>query len=128
MMILTEAIYAMLQGWEEVDAVFSRWKADRFFSANPVLTASRKLPKFMAAVDLLDLKTTAEPEAEAVVQLSRFDGGNNIGLVGRTCMPAPMYLAVAKTFGNRLVDSAGIFESLRAIKSPEEIEKMRRAP
>ena len=94
--------------------------------ANPVLTASRKLPKFMAAVDLLDLKTTADPEAEAVVQLSRFDGGNNIGLVGKTCMPAPMYLAVAEKFGNRLIDSAGIFESLRAIKSPEEIEKMRR--
>ena len=97
------------------------------FLANPVLTASRKLPRFMAAVDLLDLKTTTEPEEQAVVQLSRFDGGNNIGLVGRTCMPAPMYLAVAEKFGSRLVDSAGIFESLRAIKSPEEIEKTRRA-
>jgi len=96
------------------------------FLANPVLTSSRKLPKFMAAVDLLDLKTTTEPEEQAVVQLSRFDGGNNIGLVGRTCMPAPMYLAVAEKFGSRLVDSAGIFETLRAIKSPEEIEKMRR--
>ena len=31
------------------------------FLANPVLTASRKLPKFMAAVDLLDLETTADP-------------------------------------------------------------------
>jgi Xaa-Pro aminopeptidase len=93
---------------------------------NPVLTASRKLPRFMAAVDLLDLKTTAHPEEEASVQLSRFDGGNKIGLVGRTCIPAPMYLAVAEKFGNRLIDAAGIFESLRAIKSSEEIEKMRR--
>jgi Xaa-Pro dipeptidase len=97
------------------------------FLANPVLTASRKLPKFMAAVDLLDLETTVDPGAEAVVQLSRFDGGNNIGLVGKTCMPAPMYLAVAEKFGGRLVDAAGIFESLRAIKSPDEIEKTRRA-
>jgi Xaa-Pro aminopeptidase len=94
--------------------------------ANPVLTASRKLPKFMSAVDLLDLKTTAEPEREAAAQLSRFDGGHNIGLVGKTCMPAPMYLAVVGKFGNRLVDSAEIFESLRAIKSLEEIEKMRK--
>lgn len=97
------------------------------FLANSVLTASRKLPKFMAAVDLLDLKTTTVPEEQAVVELSHFDRGNNIGLVGRTCIPAPMYLAVTETFGNRLVDSAGIFESMRAIKSPEEIEKMRRA-
>ena len=50
----------------------------------------------MAAVDLLDLRTTTEPEAQAVVELARFDGGNKIGLVGRTCMPAPMYLAVAE--------------------------------
>jgi Xaa-Pro dipeptidase len=97
------------------------------FLANPVLTASRKLPRFMSAIDLLDLKTTTEPEKRAVIELSHFDRGNNIGLVGRTCIAAPMYLAVTETFGNRLVDSAGIFESLRAIKSPEEIEKMRRA-
>ena len=95
--------------------------------ANPVLTTSRKLPRFMAAVDLLDLETTTEPEKQAVVQLSRFDGGNNIGLVGRACIPAPMYISVAEKFGNKLVDAAGIFESLRAIKSPEEIEKTRRA-
>ena len=94
---------------------------------NPVLTNSRKLPKFMAAVDLLDLKTTAVPELEAVAQLSYFDGGNKIGIVGKTCIPAPMYLAVAEKFGDRLVDSTEIFESLRTIKSPEEIEKMRRS-
>jgi Xaa-Pro aminopeptidase len=93
---------------------------------NPVLTNSRKLPKFMAAVDLLDLKTTAVPEMEAVAQLSYFDSGNRIGIVGKTCIPAPMYLAVAEKFGDRLVDSTGIFESLRTIKSLEEIEKMRR--
>jgi Xaa-Pro aminopeptidase len=97
------------------------------FLANPVLTASGKLPKFMGAIDLLDLKTTTVPEEQAVVELSHFDRGNNIGLVGRTCIPAPMYLAVAEKFGDRLVDSAGIFESLRVIKSPEEIEKMRTA-
>ncbi len=95
--------------------------------ANALLTASRKLPRFMAAVDLVDLKTTTTTDEQAVVELSNFDRGNNIGLVGKTCMPAPMYLAVAERFGNRLVDAVGIFESLRAVKSPEEIEKTRKA-
>ncbi len=92
---------------------------------NSVLTSSRKLPKFMAAIDLLDLKTTVQPEVDAVAQLSRFDGGGSIGLVGKNCMAAPMYMAVAETFGNRVVDASGIFEKLRSIKSPEEIERMR---
>jgi len=97
------------------------------FLANPVLTTSRKLPRFMAAVGLIDLKTTETPDKQAVVELSRFEMGNNIGLIGRACIPAPIYLAAAKKFGNRLVDAAGIFESMRAVKSPEEIEKTRRA-
>ncbi|HEX2964650.1 MAG TPA: M24 family metallopeptidase [Syntrophorhabdaceae bacterium] len=92
---------------------------------NIVLTSSRKLPRFMAAVDLLELKTTSEPEREAIEQLRRFDGGGRIGLVGKACMPAPMYAAVMEKFGNRIIDAAGIFEGLRAVKSPEEIERMR---
>jgi Xaa-Pro aminopeptidase len=38
-----------------------------------------------------------------------------------------MYLAAAEAFGNRLIDSAGILESLRSVKSAEEIENMRTA-
>jgi Xaa-Pro aminopeptidase len=94
---------------------------------DPVLRASRKLPRFMAAVELLDLRGTTTPVEQAIIELSRFDRGNKVGLVGRACTPAPMYIALAEKFGRRLVDSVGIFESLRTIKSTEEIEMMRKA-
>jgi Xaa-Pro aminopeptidase len=93
----------------------------------PVFSASRKLGRFMAAVDLLELRGTTTPVEQAVIELSRLDKGNKVGLVGMACTPAPLYIAVEKAFGYRLVDSAIIFESLRAIKSPEEIDRMRTA-
>ncbi len=97
------------------------------FLADPILSTSPKLPGFMSGHELLDLRGTTTPVEQAVVELSRFDRGNRIGLVGRTCVSVPMYLAAAERFGTRLVDGVEIFESLRAVKSPEEIEKMRTA-
>jgi Xaa-Pro aminopeptidase len=42
-------------------------------------------------------------------------------------MSVPMYLAVKEKYGSRLIDLPLLFEPLRVIKSPEEIEKMRSA-
>ena len=97
------------------------------FLSDPVFAASPKLPRFMAAYDLFELRGTTTPADQAVLELSRFDRGNKVGLVGMTCMGVPMYLAVAERFGGRLVDSVRIFESLRSVKSAEEIEKTRAA-
>jgi len=97
------------------------------FLTGPNQSTSPKLPRTMAALDLLDLRETDNPENQAVEELTRFDRGNRIGVVGMACIPVPMYLAVMEKFGDRLVDSVGIFEQLRAIKSAEEIEKTRTA-
>jgi Xaa-Pro aminopeptidase len=97
-----------------------------FFIA-PIQSHSPKLPRLMAAINLLDLRTTANPEEQALIELSRFDKGNKIGVVGMACMSVSMHRAVTETFNGRLKDSMGLFESLRTIKSPEEIEKTRAA-
>jgi Xaa-Pro aminopeptidase len=97
------------------------------FLADPIFLTSPKLPRFMSGRDLLDLRGTFLPVEQALVELSRFDMGNKVGLVGRSCISVPMYLAVTEKFGNRLVDSVEILESLRAVKNAEEIEKMRTA-
>ena len=81
----------------------------------------------MEALDLLDLRETANPEEQGKKELSRFFSGNKIGVVGMTCISVPMYLSITKKFRNRLVDSVGIFEQLRVVKSAEEIEKTRMA-
>ena len=97
------------------------------FFISPIHSASHKLHKLMAAMDLLDLRETANPEDQAIVELSRFDKGNKIGVVGMSCMSAPMHHATTEKFSKRLVDSMRIFESLRVVKSAEEIEKTRMA-
>jgi Xaa-Pro aminopeptidase len=79
----------------------------------------------VAALDLLDLRETANPEEQAQKELSRFHSGNKIGIVGMACISVPMYLGVTQAFRDRVVDSAGIFEQLRVVKSAEEIEKIR---
>jgi Xaa-Pro aminopeptidase len=95
------------------------------FLVAPIHAASPKLPRLIAAIDLLDLREAAKPEEQALIELSRFDKGNKIGVVGMACMSVPMHRAVTETFGDRLVDAVGIFESLRVVKSAEEIEKTR---
>jgi Xaa-Pro aminopeptidase len=97
------------------------------FFISPIHSASHKLHKLMAAMDLLDLREAANPEDQAIVELSRFDKGNKIGVVGMSCMSAPMHHATTEKFSKRLVDSMRIFESLRVVKSAEEIEKTRMA-
>ena len=93
----------------------------------PNQSASPKLRRTVGALDLLDLRETANPEMQVSEELSRFYRGNKIGMVGMTCISVPMYLEVTKKFRDRLIDSVGIFEQLRAIKSNEEIEKTRMA-
>ena len=90
-------------------------------------SVSPKLRRTVEALDLLDLRETANPEEQAKKELSRFYNGNKIGVVGMACISVPMYLSVTKKFRNRLVDSVGIFEQLRVVKSAEEIEKTRMA-
>jgi Xaa-Pro aminopeptidase len=98
---------------------------------NPVFFIStlplglKKFSRMITAFDLLDLRETDKPHEQAVIELSRFDKGSKIGVVGMTCMSVPMHKEVTGKFGKRLMDSIGIFESLRSVKSAEEIEKTR---
>jgi Xaa-Pro aminopeptidase len=93
----------------------------------PNRETSPKLPRTVEAVDLLNLKGTSNPVEEAVKELCRFSQGNKVGIVGMPCISVPMYLALKEKFPERLVDSVGIFDRLSVIKSPEEIEKTRKA-
>jgi len=93
----------------------------------PYQKASPKLRKTLGAIDLLDLRETSNPEEQAVKELSRFDQGNRVGVVGMACISVPMYLAVKEKFKDRLADSIGIFNQLSMVKSAEEIEKTRMA-
>lgn len=86
-----------------------------------------KLQRTIGAIDLLDLRETSNPTEQAIKELSRYDQGNKIGVVGMNCISVPMFSAVKEKFPHRLINSIGIFEQLRAIKSPEEIEKTRTA-
>jgi Xaa-Pro aminopeptidase len=95
--------------------------------AMPNALASPKLPRTMEAFDLLDIRETSNNIEQTVKELSRFDKGGKIGLVGLACMSVPMYLAVKEKFGGRLIDLPLLFEPLRVIKSAEEIEKTRAA-
>jgi len=95
------------------------------FLTGPGQASSPKLHRTMDALVLLDLRETTDAVAQVGKELSRFDRGNRIGVVGMACIPVPMYLMVKERFGDRLTDSIKIFEQLRAVKSTEEIEKTR---
>jgi Xaa-Pro aminopeptidase len=97
------------------------------FLTGPGQSSSPKARKIVEAFDLLDLRETPDTAEQVKKELSSFHQGNQIGIIGRECLSVPVYLAVEKGFGEKLVDSTKIFEQLRSIKSPEEIEKMRRA-
>jgi len=62
---------------------------------------------------------------QIVQELSRFDRGNKMGIVGLPSLSVPVYLAVEAAFHGRVVDATSVFRQLRLIKSPEEIERMR---
>lgn len=91
----------------------------------PNQSTSPKLSRTVEALELLDLRETDDPVKHVVKELSRFDRGNRVGIVGMACISVPVYLAVTDKF--RVFDSVGIFETLRVVKSAEEIEKTRMA-
>ncbi len=86
-----------------------------------------KLPRMIEALGRLELKETADQNATVLEELSQRHTGNRIGLVGQGCISVPLYLALKDRFGEPLTDASYIFEKLREIKSPEEIEKTREA-
>jgi Xaa-Pro aminopeptidase len=97
-----------------------------FLSANQI--SSPKHENAGPIHELLELKELADPAIQLADELKRFDAGKKIGLVGMTTvMPVPVYLSLRDACGVRLVDATHIFDSLRNIKSGEEIEKMRAA-
>jgi Xaa-Pro aminopeptidase len=98
-----------------------------FFLTGLRQSTSPKLRVTMSAIELLELRETAQPTEEAIKVLSRLDKGNKIGIIGMDCISVPMYLAIKEAFSERAVDKTGMFEPLRTIKSAEEIENTRRA-
>jgi Xaa-Pro dipeptidase len=73
----------------------------------------------------LDFRVTSNPGEQIIKELSRFDKGNKIGLVGIQDISVPMYLMIKERFGDRITNAIGIFRQLRLVKSAEEIEKMK---
>ncbi|HJX13422.1 MAG TPA: Xaa-Pro peptidase family protein [Dehalococcoidales bacterium] len=106
--------------------VFPR-EGDPIFLMPPNQSKSPKLPKIMAARELLHLRETPDPTGQVVKELARFDRGNRVGIVGLNCIPVPVYLAVNERFPGRVTDAAGIFEKLRVVKSEEEIALLRKS-
>ncbi len=95
-----------------------------FVSANQI--SSPRHDKAGPIRELLELKELKDPQAQLIAELQRFDGGRKIGLIGATTvMPVPLYLSLRDAYGDRLIDATHIFDSLRNIKSDEELDKMR---
>ena len=88
-------------------------------------STSPKVRKTVEAVDLLELRETTDYILQVGQELSRFNRGSKIGIVGMGCISVPVYLNLKEIFGEKLVEAATIFEQVRAIKSEEEIDKMR---
>jgi Xaa-Pro aminopeptidase len=97
------------------------------FLTNSLISGSPKFPRTLEAFNLLDLRVTQTPSEQAVKELTNFDNGHKVGLVGLNCIPVSMYEGVKERFGDRLIDLPEYFKELREIKSPEEIEKLRKA-
>ncbi len=97
------------------------------FFISPNQSQSPKLPKTMDAINLLDLRETASIAEQVIKELSRLDKGNRIGLIGISCIPVPVYLAVKESFRDRFIDKSEFLKPLREIKSAEEIAQMRGA-
>jgi len=97
------------------------------FLTGPGQAASTKAGKSYEALDLLDLRETDNEALQAGQELARFHRGNNIGVVGMSCISVPLYLGINKLFGKKMVNAGTIFEQGRAVKSDEEISKIRQA-
>ena len=114
-----------LTGWGKGGCCIFPLEGNPVFLLPPIQATSPKLPKLMAAMDLLELKPSPNPEDQVLAELSRFDNGRRIGVVGTACMSLEMHWVVTGACGSRIVNATDIFESLRIVKSAEEIEKMR---
>ena len=97
------------------------------FLTGPGQSASPKIKKSVEAVDLLDLRETDDDAQQAGKELTRFYRGNKVGVVGMSCISVPMYLRIKELFGDKMVEANMIFEQVRAVKSDEEINKMRQS-
>jgi Xaa-Pro aminopeptidase len=73
----------------------------------PGQSSSPKLRKTMAALDLLEVRETADITAQSIKELARLD--------------------LNDAFKDRLIDCTWMFENLRSVKSDEEIENTRTA-
>jgi len=104
--------------------LFSQEQAPVFF-ISPIQWNSPKLPHVIEALNLLDLRAQNDLPDQTVKELSRFDKGGKVGLIGFSCIGIPQYLAVKEKFGDRLVNLPEFLKPLREIKSAEEIEKLR---
>jgi Xaa-Pro aminopeptidase len=97
------------------------------FLTGPGQATSPKIKKSVEAVDLLELKETDDEAKQAGKELTRFHRGKKIGVVGMSCISVPMYLCLKELLGEKMVEANTIFEQVRAVKSDEEINKMRQA-
>jgi Xaa-Pro aminopeptidase len=95
------------------------------FLVGPNQSTSPKIGKIVEAVDLLDLRETDDNVGQAGREVSRFRQGGKVGIVGLECISVPMYLRLKDLLGDTLVEANTIFERVRAVKSDEEIEKIR---
>ncbi len=64
---------------------------------------------------------------QLIQQVSRFQKGKRIGIVGLASISVPAYLPLKETFGANLFDATWMFRQLRLIKSPEEVDHIRTA-
>lgn len=103
----------------------ARGKPVMFLSS--MVAASPKLPRLMSALELLEIMEIVDLDRQIVEVLSRLDHGGRIGVVGGGCMSVSMHQVVSDFCKERYFDAVAIFESLRAVKSAEEIEKTRMA-
>jgi len=82
------------------------------------------LAKVRKAGWINNFNESSSPLEQVRQQLSRFDAGNKIGIIGMELLSAPAYLTLGQ-FHDKFVNATEIFKQLRLIKSFEEIEKMR---
>ena len=101
-------------------------EGDPIFLINPNQTTSQ-IHKMIGAWELLTLKETANPVQEVNQQLAQLAKKGKVGVAGMGAMSVPLYMAVKDSFQERLVDATSIFDELRAVKSAEEITKVRQA-
>jgi Xaa-Pro dipeptidase len=101
-----------------------------FPSTGAPIFIARKTPflaKLREAGWIPAFSETSNPQEQVKKELSNFDRGNKVGIVGMTDISVPMYLAVQAEFPDRVIDATYIFKQTRLIKSPEEIEKMQKS-